>query len=285
MSHHRSTYIPRVVYVTIAEKFQKVCIWRKWDKLNPQLKIQLVDQLVALRWQQQKSNKFVLVRKFSRGDSKVSAEINLETEEITLKGDFSKRVNSESSRAERKKGKLNLERFVQDSEIQLSNELNQAYDELKIEISKFDQFNLSLEWQSIVGEKPGDYLPALLHDSGWTEKTGEPGIFTKNAGANNSGCILIMDLNQLEAVIQISRKKTVYLKDEDERNLQLQKELFDEIDQKKDLALLEFNRLKQNVYREALMDFARSRGNVNVISGETGDEFHMVIEITQGVTA
>lgn len=283
MSNNRTTHIPTVVYVNIQESFEKICIWQYWDKLNPNLKQQLKEQLIALGWKQKGADKHILVKKFSAGTITIHARVNLETHEITMKGNFSKSVQDINAGKERKQGKKDLERAVMECEITMLQELNQAFNALEVEISTFDHFNLRVEWQSIVGENPGDFLPRLLRDSGFQEESQEPGVYVKPISESRQGCQLRMDLNRMEAVICIARAKTIYLKDEESQKNRLQKELFDDIEQIKDRALLDLNCLKQQVYKEALMEYARSRGDVSVTSDETGDRFHMVIEITREV--
>lgn len=283
MSHNRKAPIPKVVYVDIQESFEKICIWQYWGKLNPNLKLQLKEQLLSLGWTQKGADKHILVREFKSGALTILGQANLDTHDITMKGNLSKSVRSENARKETKQGKKDLERAVMECEITMLQELNRAFDALEVEISSFDRFNLRVEWQSIVGENPGDFLPRLLRDSGFREESQEPGVYIKPVGESREGCQLRMDIDRMEAVIQIAREKTVYLKDEDSQKSRIQKELFDEIEEIKDRALLDLNCLKQQVYKEALMEYARSRGDVSVTTDETGDQFHIVIEITRGV--
>ncbi len=278
MSETKRANIPPVVYViNITENFEKQIVWDHWENLIEECVSQFVKFLTTNSgWSLDSVNPNILKKQIRSTELTFAVHLDLANKQIKIHGQTQSRVKDSEEKKERQRQQKLLERSVLEAEVDIQEELYQAFKSTTVEIESGDYFSIQVEWESIMGQQPGLYVKDILQTKGW-EAQGESGVYVKSLENNSQ---VKLDLNKQEAIIQSSRSQFVSVLDKSTKTRELQKQVYDDVENVKDDAMLELNTLKQNIYKEILMDFARSKGDVSVSSQETDSEYHLVIEIT-----
>ncbi len=281
MSQTRTARIPPVVYVDVSENFEKAVVWDRWGGLIEEGVQPFIGHLTRERgWTMAAGPKGRLNKRMEVDGLTLTAELDVNEKRILLRGSSSSRVIQGGEASERRRVQTLLERTVLEAEVGVQEDLHQALESAVVGIESSDHYCMPLEWENIMGRSPDLYMTNLFEPMGWSAQDDAPDVYVKPLGDNSR---VRLDLREQSALIQSSRQTRVGMLEKNARSRELQQQMYDEIERVKDQALVELNGLKQGVYKEILMDFAKSRGHVSVSTREDEKEYNMVIEITPEV--
>ncbi len=277
MSDDWQSRIPPVVMVN--EQFASTVAWAPLCEVPEKDFGPLANYLEAeCGWRRSGASPLSLEKQLACSASRIRVRVDFRKRTIMLDGSVSKSIPEEGAKAEREALKRKLEKDVTRTQVEIQRDLNAALEEITTDIESADRYAICVDWKSVLGTHPTEKASEIGVRCGWAV-SGENGrVLEKPLGEDGR---LKLDLARKIAMIEAARRKRIYVKDRAARKESLDEQIFDTVEKLKDSALEELGTLKQQIYKEVLLEFARSKGECKVKETQNGDETLITIEVMQ----